>query len=214
MGTAVSVSSADYGAYPCGGKKPSVEWPGSSPTVLAVGGTRLTVTRGNKRAAEVAWNDFQWLSAGNAGGASGGGFTPTYQRPPWQQAPGLAVGAQRAVPDLAAHASRLPGWPVVVTGGGKNYWSLNSGTSAASPLVAAELAAINAVNMARGSGPIGFVAPDLYRLARQSRRYFFDVTSGNNSVPHQGRGFRAHRGFDPVTGLGVPKASDLLSGLR
>ncbi|MEI6624524.1 MAG: protease pro-enzyme activation domain-containing protein, partial [Actinomycetes bacterium] len=169
MGTAVSVSSADEGAYPCFGKKPSVQWPASSPTVLAVGGTRLTVTRGNKRAAEVAWNDFQWLTAGNAGGASGGGFTSTYGRPIWQGAPGLAAGTQRAVPDLAAHASRLPGWPIVVASGRKKYWTQNSGTSAASPLVAAELAAINAINVARGSGPIGFVAPDLYRLARQSR---------------------------------------------
>ncbi|MEI8080892.1 MAG: S53 family peptidase [Actinomycetes bacterium] len=214
MGTTILAASADDGAYPCAGKKPTVDWPASSTSVLGVGGTRLSLTRRNNRAAEVVWNDFQWLSASNAGGATGGGFSANYRRPLWQKATGLSAGSKRAVPDVAAHASRLPGWPVVVQLGSRARWSRESGTSASAPLVAAELAAINAVNVLRGSKPIGFVNPELYRLASKSRKYFFDVTSGNNGVPRVGPGYSAHRGFDPVTGLGVPKPAALLNGLR
>ncbi|MEI6622447.1 MAG: S53 family peptidase [Actinomycetes bacterium] len=214
MGTTFLTASGDIGAYPCAGKKPTVDWPASSPSVLGVGGTRLSLTRRNNRATEVVWNDFQWLSADNAGGATGGGFTADYARPAWQKAAGLSAGSKRAVPDVAAHASRLPGWPVVVQLGSRARWSRESGTSGSAPLVAAELAAINAVNVWRGSKPIGFVNPELYRLAGASRKYFFDVTSGNNGVPRVGPGYSAHRGYDPVTGLGVPKPAALLNGLR
>ena len=181
---------------------------------LGVGGTRLSVNPANNRVGEVAWNDFPWLSAAQAGGATGGGFSFNYARPLWQRAPGLAPGSGRVVPDIAAHASRLPGWPVVVRVGRQSVWSRESGTSAAAPLIAAELAAITTVNASRGSGRIGFVNPELYRLGRVADGVFFDVVVGNNGVPRVGMGFSAHAGYDPVTGLGVPNPTSLSVGLR
>ena len=215
IGTTTIAASGDGGAYPCAGRKPSVQWPASSPAVLGVGGTRLSVNPANNRVGEVAWNDFAWLSADQAGGATGGGFSSNYARPSWQRAPGLAPGSGRGVPDIAAHASRLPGWPVVVRVGRQSVWSRESGTSAAAPLIAAELAAINSVNAGRGSRRIGFVNPELYRLARlDSGVFFFDVVAGNNGVPRVGGGFSGQAGYDPVTGLGVPNPTTLAVGLR
>ncbi len=214
IGTTMIAASGDGGAYPCAGRKPTVQWPASSPSILGVGGTRLSVNLANNRVGEVAWNDFPWLSAAQAGGATGGGFASNYPRPSWQRAFGLAPGTGRVVPDISAHASRLPGWPVVVRVGRQSIWSRESGTSASAPLIAAELAAINAVNGRRGSGRIGFVNPELYRIARMGGGSFFDVVAGNNGVPRVGGGFSAHAGFDPVTGLGVPNPTPLAIGLR
>ncbi|HVU91787.1 MAG TPA: hypothetical protein VHC23_06110, partial [Jatrophihabitans sp.] len=52
-----------------------------------------------------------------------------------------------------------------------------------------------------------------YGAARSHRIYsavFHDITTGNNDVSEIGGGFDAGRGWDPVTGLGSPRASRLL----
>ena len=62
----------------------------------------------------------------DGGGAGGGGLSQFSSRPPWQA--GLPVaGTRRAAPDVSAHASLLPGWPVAL---GDNWLGVG-GTSAA-----------------------------------------------------------------------------------
>ena len=62
---------------------------------------------------------------------------------------------------------------------------------------------------------LGFVNPAIYRIAL-SPAYaaaFHDVTSGNNTVkdpPATITGYRAGRGWDPVTGWGSPNAQVLV----
>lgn len=68
-----------------------------------------------------------------------------------------------------------------------------SGTSAACPMVAGMLAAINAALGAAGHGTLGFANPFLY----QNEAAFFDITRGSN------RGIAAVKGYDPVSGLGT-----------
>ncbi len=71
-------------------------FPASSPDVVAVGGTSLTLS-GNRRATETVWNgngpsDVTGVSRGEPEGASGGGCSSLYGAPAWQRAyPGYAA---------------------------------------------------------------------------------------------------------------------------
>lgn len=210
VGTTVLTASGDSGAS-CGVGR-GVSWPASSPYLTTVGGTRLVVNAANQRTDEVAWNDFQWLSPSDAGGASGGGLSRLYAKPWWQTAPNAAGYAKRAIPDVAAHASRFPGFPVVTrTKAGRLKYTVNSGTSAATPLVAVQLALMNQRLAAAGQPRVGFASPFLYALPATA---FRDITVGDNSVPadpQQGSkavlGYDATPGYDLVTGLGVLEPS-------
>src|SRR3984957_10115556 len=104
-------SSCDGAKYPDKRPMHGTTWPGSSPYLTSVGGTRLTLTRSNARRDEVVWNDRRWKSADNSSGAGGGGLSRFSLRPPYQNGLGLS-GDQRGVPDVSAAASAFPGWPV------------------------------------------------------------------------------------------------------
>src|SRR5207302_1961636 len=56
--------------------KPHVDFPGSSPWVLAIGGTHITVSV-DKIVSETVWND-------SNGGATGGGVSSHFPKPNWQ----------------------------------------------------------------------------------------------------------------------------------
>jgi subtilase family serine protease len=67
-------------------------------------------------------------------------------------------------------------------------------------------------------GRLGFLNPAFYKILNNPARYandFFDVTTGNNDNfqtpqdPH----YAASAGWDPVTGIGTPKASALVPDL-
>jgi hypothetical protein len=116
-----------------------VAWPGASPYLTSVGGTRLTLTAANARRDEFVWNDLRWLTQKQGGGAGGGGLSLFSPRPPFQSKLRLP-GDTRAVPDVSASASNLPGWPVVLGGS----WNVDGSASAAAPLVASAMAVISA----------------------------------------------------------------------
>src|SRR5207253_5482826 len=77
-----------------------VDFPASSPHVLACGGTRLESASG-AITSELVWND-------PSGGATGGGVSDVFPLPDWQQGanvpPSANGGSQpgRGVPDVAA----------------------------------------------------------------------------------------------------------------
>jgi hypothetical protein len=198
-GVPVFGSAGDSGSTCNGVSVPGVAWPASSPYVTVVGGTRLVLNRRNERAHEVVWNDLRWLTPNNGGGAGGGGLSSFYARPPYQR--GIRVGGKRrAVPDVAVHASMLPGWPVVTNG----HWIEDAGTSAAAPLAAAAFAVINAKLRAAGRPLLGPVNGLLYWLRRHRSSAIFDVVSGNNRYSSKVPGHQARRGYDLASGLGVP----------
>jgi kumamolisin len=75
LGVTVCCASGDYGAFAdLQDRKPHVCFPGSSPYVLACGGTSLR-QGARRRLVETAWRDAQ--------GASGGGMSALIARPPW-----------------------------------------------------------------------------------------------------------------------------------
>lgn len=174
-----------------------VDFPASSPHVLACGGTRLVVSNGMP--SETVWND---LSSG--GGATGGGVSDRFDRPAWQASAGVPLSLNpghregRGVPDVAGDADPATGYRVRVDG----QDLVIGGTSAVAPLWAALLARCNE---ALGHGA-GFVNPSLYARASAS---FRDVVSGSNGPS----AYQAGPGWDACTGLGTPIGTQVLDDL-
>ncbi len=166
-----------------------VDFPASSPNVLACGGTEL-VTSGNTVTSEIVWNEL----ASNEG-ATGGGISDVFPLPSWQNGAGVPPSANpsqyvgRGVPDVAGDADPTTGYVTLVDG----QPDVIGGTSAVAPLWAGLVALIN---QSVGK-PIGFMNPLLYQAGDASGD-FDDITSGNNGA------YSAGPGWDACTGLGSP----------
>ena len=199
-GVGTFAAAGDFGSTCNGQPFRGVTWPASSPFLTAVGGTRLVLDRANARTREVAWNDLRWTPADSGGGAGGGGFATYSARPPYQRGLGLG-GSRRALPDVAAHASSFPAWPVNI----EANWVADGGTSASTPLIASAFAVLSARERAAGRPPLGPVNGLLYALHAGAPATLFDVTSGANHYARRVPGWRAGPGYDLVTGLGVPR---------
>ena len=163
-----------------------VDFPASSPHVLACGGTKLVGTK-TSITSETVWNEL----ASNEG-ATGGGVSDVFPKPTWQNnvdvpAP-TASGGGRGVPDVAGNADPSTGYKVRVDG--EN--TVIGGTSAVAPLWAGLITLANAAN---GSNA-GFLNPLLYNAGEGAT--FRDITSGTNGA------FNAAPGWDACTGLGSP----------
>ena len=174
-----------------------VDFPASSPFVVACGGTRLRIA-GNRLADERVWNN-------GPGSAGGGGISDLFPVPDWQQDaavppsvnPGHRIG--RGVPDVASDADPATGVLVSDLDGSVDPTRPTGGTSAAAPLWSALVARLN-----QGLGSaVGFVTPRLYALGGSAA--FRDVKTGNNGA------YFAGNLWDPCTGLGTPDGTQLLS---
>lgn len=167
---------------------PNVDFPASSPYVLACGGTSL-VAAGSKISSETVWNDSSTESA------TGGGISTYFAAPAYQarlDLPANAGGSSfrgRGVPDVAGVADPNTGYVTLVDGG----WGVVGGTSAVAPMWAGLIAL---VNEERGK-PVGFLHPALYSTV-VSHRALHDITEGNNGS------YFAKPGWDACTGLGSP----------
>jgi subtilase family serine protease len=199
-------------------KKPQVSWPASSPWVLAVGGTNLTLAGDNTIASSGAWNDTAYPSPFHATAGGGGGTSTFESKPWWQPAQSFSASGKRMVPDVAAFADESPGYAIVCSkgvqgckGSGQSI-AFVGGTSAAAPLVAGMIALWNQQAHDQGLKRPGFVAPLLYSLARSSPQAFLDITQGTNAL-FGGSCCPTRTGFDLATGWGSPAANVLASSL-
>lgn len=209
-GVSSFASAGDFGSTCNGQAYPGVAWPASSPFLTAVGGTRLSLDAANQRSGEVVWNDTQWLTPEEGGLAGGGGHSFLSKRPPFQAAdPGVPPSRLRAVPDLSAHASAFPGYPVVLGG----HWISDAGTSAAAPLLAGAFAVLSADQRAAGGPPLGPVNSLVYSLAGSDPATVFDVVSGANGYSPEVPAHSAGPGYDLASGLGVPDFAALQAAL-
>ena len=206
-GVSAFAATGDFGSTCNGQPHPGIAWPASSPFVTAVGGTRLTVGKDNLRTSEVVWNDLRWLATDAGGGAGGGGYARFSPQPPYQA--GLGLRDRRAAPDIAAHASLLPGWPVNLG----RFWEPDGGTSAATPLSAAGFAIVSARERAAGRPPLGNVNGLLYDVRATAPDLLFDVVEGDNGYTRTVPARHARPGYDLASGLGVPRFRDLADAL-
>jgi kumamolisin len=205
LGITVCVSSGDDGSGDqMQDGEAHVNFPASSPHVLAVGGTML---QGDS---EVAW----WQSPGDrahGGGATGGGISRVFPQPHWQNvdvsAPDGSGQVGRIIPDISALAGP-PYYQLVLLG----KPAPNGGTSASAPLWAA-LIARSAAALDPPRAP-AFLAPLLYGAGPDGHplgtSVCRDIITGDNTSTPPGRGFSAAPGFDAVSGWGVPDGPPLV----
>jgi subtilase family serine protease len=192
-GVSSFVAAGDSGSTICpGAGGTTLSFPAVSPFVTAVGGTRLTLGKGNARVSETVWND----SAYGAKAAGGGALSHKEPRPAYQD--GFVPQNHRAVPDVSALADILPGWPDVLDGTLQPV----GGTSGSTPFVAAATALVDGSQRAAGRPRIGLANGWLYKAASHPGA-FFDITKGNNDLAGVGC-CQATVGYDLASGLGVP----------
>ena len=189
LGVTITVASGDNGSSDgeTDGQN-HVDFPASSPHVLACGGTEL-IGSGATIQSETVWND------GSQGGATGGGYSTTFPVPTWQSGVSGFNGTGRGVPDVAGDAAPESGYNILVDG----QQEVVGGTSAVAPLWAALIALIN---QQKGSS-VGFVNPTLY----PDESDFHDITQGNNGS------YSAGPGWDACTGLGSPDGLEIAQAL-
>jgi hypothetical protein len=204
VGSAVFTAAGDWGSTTCGNQVEgtSQSFAASAPWATAVGGTRLILNSRNQRAGEVVWNDRPYGVI--AGG--GGGVSKVFARP-WYQT-GVTTSRMRAVPDFAFLADIQPGWPVMKNGQIQSI----GGTSGSSPFAMSQLALVSARERLAGRPRVGFINPWFYELYKQHPDLFFDVVSGTNDLGQVGC-CTATKGFDEVSGLGVPNLAEIAKDL-
>ncbi len=197
-GITICCASGDDGSSDQVRRGTHVDFPASSPYVLAVGGTKLVATTGNSPtiSSETVWNETV-----QSEGAGGGGVSAVFAKPAYQNGvkvppsvnPPHHIG--RGVPDVAA--DRRSGnwrrrdahrWPELESIGG---------TSAAAPLWAALIARLNQGLKTR----CGFLNPLLY--TRFSNGILHDITIGNNGAYSAGPGWDACTGTRQSAGRAV-----------
>jgi len=161
------VASSGDGGY-------GVEVPAALPSVVAVGGTTLTLS-GHARRRETAWS-------GSGSGCS------TLAKPAWQRTRSCAG---RAVADVAADADPATGLAVYDTVGSAGGWLQVGGTSLAAPLVAG----VHAQAGSASADARALYAPDAAVA---------DVTSGRDGTCTPKVLCTAGAGWDGPTGVGSP----------
>jgi kumamolisin len=196
LGVTITVASGDNGssdAVTDGNNH--VDFPASSPHVLACGGTNLQGS-GSIITAETVWN------AQPSGGATGGGISNFFPLPTWQAGSNVPAPANptggRGVPDVAGDADPASGYVVRVDG----QTFVIGGTSAVAPLWAGLIAVANQQN----GGSAGFIQPAIY--GSKGKAAFRDIDQGDNGS------YAAAPGWDACTGLGSPIAPQLIKTIK
>jgi kumamolisin len=209
QGVTVCVASGDEGSE-CGIKdgQVHVQYPGSDPWVLSVGGTTIDNVSGSSFD-EYVWN----VWSGDHQGATGGGVSASFPLPGWQADANVPASLSpsrtrgRGVPDVAGNANNASGYSGLICRGQP---FVGEGTSASAPQWAGLIAVINAALCVN----VGFVNPAIYALRGKG---FRDIVPGGGPADngHDGApGYPAGPGWDACTGWGSPDGQALLEALR
>ncbi|AYV77056.1 MAG: subtilase family serine protease [Barrevirus sp.] len=166
----------------------NVDFPSSSPYVLACGGTNvssdLAVTTIIQ---ETVWDNNSTTSA------TGGGISKVFAKPAYQNSVGFNLGNKRGTPDISADGDPNSGYVIFAEGS----TTIVGGTSCVAPLISA---LISKINQSLGKS-VGFIHSTLYANPGVCR----DIVQGNNGA------YNASVGWDPCSGLGSIKGTDLLN---
>jgi Subtilase family len=235
-GTVIVAASGDDGYLLREGFGSGAEYPASSPHVVSVGGTSLTMTGAGGQAweSESVWSD------------SGGGCSVNFSAPAWQReaadwsSVGCGTGSQsrRASNDVAADADPYTGVavydsvPYLTPGeppraGGPPGWAAIGGTSAAAPIVASMFALVG--------GAHGVAYPALTLYSHLGSGLLHDIAEGGNgecegfygdgcsgsmaplSLEDCGTGAlicNASAGYDGPSGVGTPDGIEGFAPVR
>lgn len=249
-GPTICIATGDYGSNCTVGAAPfdlssgdgyaHVQYPGSDPWVLGVGGTTLGQYLPSGSATP-QWVEFPWNAPDNTNWGAGGGGVSDYFPVPSYQAnagipnsinPGITTPTPstvtppapfnttgRGVPDVAANANLRTGFSGIAMGGILGAQTGN-GTSASAPFWAGFMALLNS----NAGINIGFANPTLYTLGAGAfnpinplwadpaypQLATAPLNNSNCGIP----GYPTHAGWDAVTGLGSPNGMAILSGFE
>ena len=197
-GSACPVVGAANGV-PLSGGAGMVEYPASSPYVVAVGGTTLTTDASYNYIAEVGW------------AAGGGGVSAWESSPFWQQKVLPTTAAGKALPDVSMDGDLVSGGLVYIgcqPGQSPSACQfIVGGTSLSSPLWLGTWARMQSAH----GNKLGFAPLRLYRNYQgppAATAGFHDIVGGCNGL------FCAIPGFDYVTGIGTPDVAKLNSAIQ
>lgn len=161
-----------------------VNFPASEPSVIAVGGTRLWLAKGEYL------RETPWYDAATLLGAGGGRSV---------------VFPNRGVPDVAGDADPNTGMLFQFAG----QTALAGGTSASAPLWAGLAALLlQAIKTDDPSAQLGPFQPVLQRVAQNHPKAFHDTVVGGIATA------KASKGRDDATGWGSPDAVELMAAVR
>jgi len=169
-GINVCVASGDNGSSD-GLRGNNVDFPSSSPNVIAVGGTSLVSTA----------NTYSALTVERAWTFGGGGISKYFAKPAYQS---NFSGSFRYSPDVALNADPNTGVIFYV----KGAYVIYGGTSVSAPTLAGYFASINAK---------AFANPRFYAA---SRTCFHDITVGSNGAFNTKTGFDNCTGLGSIVG--------------
>lgn len=165
--------------------------PASAPTVVAVGGTNLTLNQDNTWSGETGWS------------GSGGGLG-LFSTPDWQKA--FQDTGSRTSPDVAFVAGTGVAVYDSFNFGSNTPWVRIGGTSLSAPCWAGLIAIADQGRVQNGMGTLDGASETLPTLYALPSSDFHDITSGFN-------GKNAGPGYDLVTGRGSPIANLLVPDL-
>ena len=171
-GISVFVATGDNGSNNgVGGSGAYVDFPSSSPNVVACGGTSLVCASNtyDSSTRETAWTN------------TGGGISVLFSKPSYQ----LGIGTSgRSTPDISANADPNTGVAYYVN----KSWYIYGGTSVSAATIAAYFACMNCKT---------FVTPLLYKAPPSS---YHDITSGINGKYATRLGYDNCTGFGSIVG--------------
>jgi hypothetical protein len=195
------------------GARSGAQWPASSPNVLSVGGTTLNLaSTSGAYGSETGWS------------GTSSGYSKVEPEPAYQQS--VQETGKRSVADVSYDANPSTGFAIYdsVKDQGYTGWQVVGGTSAGAPQWAALIAIANQQRVSTGqaalAGPTQTLAT-LYSLYAAPgttaystyTTYFNDVGSSAGVQPGRSTTTRAAPGYDLVTGLGTPRAADIVDAL-
>jgi len=190
LGITFEAATGDTGtaAYGCSSGV-NVNTPADTPHNDAIGGTYEVVNHTTGREiSEVGWDD--------SSGATGGGVSKLFETPTFQRGVKNVIASGRNIPDLAFDASLYSGASFYMEGA---FLGPIGGTSLATPIFGAGLAAIDEANNSRQ----GYFNPNLYQTweshgySSGTTVYFRDIIKGR--IPP----YRAKVGYDQMSGIGA-----------
>ena len=167
-----------------------VDYPASSPYVIAAGGTSIVRDSSGSYTGQSYWN----TTCQGAGG--GGGLSAYESRPAYQNTISSLVGSFRGIPDISSDANPCTGVAVYDStpyNGTVYPWMLLGGTSVAAPTLAGRI--ITTGFSAYSTQDMLTELYGMYSAGLAYPNYFLDVSSG---------GSNCNDGWNTCDGIGTP----------
>lgn len=239
QGVSLLCASGDSGANgrtdpSCTAPQLRPEYPAASPYITSVGATQLAAPTKPLASNPPACDNVNWncdyggpetaVSYQVSQFTSGGGFSNRSPRPAYQDKvvnayfnSGVTLPpahmwnrTNKGIPDIAS-----VGHNIVIEDADYGGLVGVGGTSASSPSIAAMMSFLNQIVKTKTGKNLGFLNPFLYKMFDECPECFTDVTVGDNICTENGcastcQGYYCAKGWDPVTGLGVPNVANMV----